>query len=130
MSPFEYRALDLLADYEPRFAYFPAIWRTHIQSSENPDLHRTFGDFLYAMTTDASCDLDLTLTDQEFSEKLGGLTDRDRVQFKILQDLGLWNPITRNVLAYFVSRRNLLDDERCWERIVEMINEELEIRQC
>lgn len=130
MSPFTYSALDLLADHDPRFAAFPKIWADQINGTDNPDLERAFTIFLWASISDALVRLNQELTDKEFNDKLGTVSDREKAVAKILGDLGEATSITSMITAYFAGRRNLRDDERCWISYVRLVEQEIDIRAC
>ena len=130
MSPFTYRAMDLLADYEPRFAAFPNIWKNNISDSDNPELIDKFNGFLWASVAEALTELNQELTDLDFAMKLGNPTGRDRYVAKLMIDLGINATENMIVLSYFSGRRNLLEDERAWIRFTNLIDEEIDIRAC
>lgn len=130
MMSFEYRALDLLADYETRFAYFPAMFFNHIESSANSEVRVGFIRFLDAMSRDCTEHLCAGMTDEQVGIKLGNFTERDEVAMKSLRDLGVNSAVSGIIAAYFVSRRNLLEDERCWIRFTNLIDEEISIKAC
>ena len=130
MSPFTYRALDLLADYAPRFAAFPGIWSKDIKDCANPQLAAAFQGFLWASVADELTHLNQELTDTEFQAKLGKPVERDEIAAKILTDLGLNTSENLIILSYFAGRRNLLDDERAWVRFSNLLDEEISIRAC
>lgn len=130
MVPFTYRALDLLADYEPRFAAFPKIWSDQIRDTDNPELVGSFNSFLWASVADALTMLNQELTNEEFKVKLGDPNERDRVAAKSLTDLGINTQANLIALSYFAGRRNLLEDERCWIRFTGLIDDEISIQAC
>lgn len=128
--PFEYRALDLLADYETRFEAFPKIWNDWISGTENEELLTGFTSFLRASVADALIMLSPELDILEFGNKLSHPNDRDRTAAKQLTDLGLNSVTSMMVLSYFAGRRNLLDDERCWVRFCGLIEEIIHEQAC
>lgn len=125
MSSFTYRALDLLADHESRFAEFPKIWADQIKDTDNPELEHAFAVFLWASISDSLVRLNQELTYEEFHGKLGSVSEREAKVGKLLHDLGESSTITSMITAYFAGRRNLLDDERCWIRYVQLVEDEI-----
>ena len=130
MIPFEYRALDLLADYETRFVAFPGLWRSQIQDSSNWRIITSFDALLASMSMEATKDMGEHMSDEEFGTKLGEMSERDEKAIKLMSDLGVDSTTSRTVATYFVSRRNLLEDERAWIRFTNLIDDEISIRAC
>lgn len=130
MVPFQYRALDLLADYETRFIAFGDLWRTQIVDCVNPRTQMCFAMLLDSMTTDAIAELGEDMDDQEFTDRLGNPGNDDTKAMKLLVDLGLDDAVCVLVLGYFAGRRNLIDDQRAWVRFTNLIDEEISIRAC
>lgn len=127
---FEYRALDLLADYEPEFAPFPGIWKKTIEPSSEPRVHASFTKLVYALMSEALVDLGKGMDEDEFDMKLGDVTERDGAAIKTMHDLGVNSILASCIITYFAGRRNLLDDERAWQRFVQVLEDQISIQAC
>ena len=127
---FEYRALDLLAEYETRFQYVPSMFFNHIEATTNYEVAGSFAQLVDALCKDASLNMGSSLADDEFAARLGELTERELHVIKLLGDLGAWTGLTRSVFSYFVTRQRLLEDERAWIRFTKLVDEEISIRAC
>lgn len=130
MSPFQYRALDLLADYETRFAYFPSMWFNQIKDCANNEVQVRFAELVDAMCRDASYDLGDHLEDNEMARRLAELTEREMTAIKLMGDLGVRDMLTTSVFSYFVTRQRLIEDERGYVRFTKLIDEEIDMRAC
>lgn len=127
---FEYRALDLLADYEPEFTYFPGIWKKTIQPCHEPRVQISFNTLVYSLISEALVDLGKGMDEDEFDTKLGHVTERDNVAIKMMRDLGVNSTLASCVITYFAGRRNLIDDERAWRRFVQILEDQISIQAC
>lgn len=127
---FEYRALDLLADYEPQFSHFPGIWKKTIKVSRDERVGISFNNLVYTMVCEAIEALGDGMTDEEFDAKLGHVGDRDQVAIKMMRDLGVNTMIATSVVTYFSARRNLLEDERAWVRFCNLLEEQISLMAC
>lgn len=128
---FEYRALDLLADYDSKFVLFPGIWHHTIRTSGDIRVHDAFGLLVRYMTAESIEAMSHGMTEGEFCDKLGfGPSERDEVAIKMYRDLGIGNNLNAAMLTYFSARRNVLEDERAWVRFTEILREQLDIQAC
>jgi hypothetical protein len=127
---FEYRALDLLADYQPEFAPFPGIWKKTIEPSSEPRVHASFTKLVYALISEALVDLGKGMDENEFDMKLGHITERDNVAIKTMRDLGVNSVLASCVITYFAGRRNLIEDERAWQRFVLILDDQISLDAC
>jgi hypothetical protein len=127
---FEYRALDLLADYQPEFAYFPGIWKKTIEPSSEPRVQASFTKLVYALISEALVDLGKGMDEDEFDMKLGDVTERDGAAIKTMRDLGVNSILASCIITYVAGRRNLIDDERAWQRFVQVLEDQISIQAC
>lgn len=134
-KPFEYRTLELLAQYDSRFALLSNLWLKEIH--EVPDdlrRERVTPDrvmaLIVAMVVDATAEAMPEMEPEKFGQTLGKPGDSDIKIANTLNGLGLWNPVSSAATTYFAARRNILDDQRGWVRWTDLVMRELEIRAC